>query len=343
MLKWSNICGQSRPLEILSAALDAGRVHHAYLFTGMEGVGKFLTAQTLSAVVNCEKRPDGEFQDACGVCRSCRKIAEWKHPDILRVAPAKQTIKIAQIRNIQKASHRAPYEARVRFVLIDDAHTMTDEAANALLKTLEEPADRMRLILVTDQPHRLLETILSRCQAIRFDRLDESLVTRLLAEILAAKSSEDDTDDTGTPPDLSVAAGYGEGSLGRSLAVVESGMLEGRNEFIGNVVNLSVGNPAALLDLAEDLKSNRDEMASRLDVLMLFYRDVMLYKAVGDSTRLVNSDLDAQIRTLSARLEMSDVLEIIDEIRQAQRYLLANVNSQLIAEELLGKVRRRPA
>lgn len=306
----------------------------------MEGVGKFLTAQTLSAVVNCERRPEGAFQDACGACRSCRKIVDWKHPDILPVRPTKGTIKIGQIRDIQKASNRAPYEARVRFVLIDDAHTMTDEAANALLKTLEEPAQRMRLILVTDQPHRLLETILSRCQAIRFDRLDEALVTELLREILAEKQEEDALEDL---TDLSVAAGYGEGSLGRSLAVIESGMLKGRKDFIGKVVNLSAGQPVALLDLAEDLKSSRDEMTSRLDVLMLFFRDVMLYKAAEDSTRLVNSDLRMQIQALSERMEMEDILDIIDEIRQAQRYLLANVNSQLIAEELLGQIRRRRA
>lgn len=339
MLKWSQIRGQSRPLEILSTALAADRVHHAYLFTGMEGVGKFRTAQTLSAVVNCERRPPGVFQDACGACRSCRKIAAWKHPDILRVLPSKGTIKIAQIRDIQTASNRAPYEGRVRFVLIDDAHTMTDEAANALLKTLEEPAARMRLILVTDQPHRLLETILSRCQLIRFDRLDEALVVELLAEILSAEN--------GAGPeravDLSVAAGYGEGSLGRALAVVESGMLEGRREFIGKVVNLSVGHPVALLDLAEELKSSRDEMASRLDVLMLFFRDVMLYKAAEGSARLVNNDLRVQIQALSERMRMDDLLAIIDEIRQAQRDLLANVNAQLIAEQLLGQVRRRRA
>jgi DNA polymerase-3 subunit delta' len=342
VLQWSKIRGQRRPLEILQTALDTGRVHHAYLFTGQQGVGKFLSAKTLAAVVNCENRPEGEFADACGECRSCRKVSQLQHPDVLVVAPEKDSIKIAQIREIQKASNRAPYEARVRFVLIDDAHTMTEPAANALLKTLEEPSSRMRLILVTDQAHRLLPTILSRCQMIRFGGLDDGAVVSILREILEAEAAK--RGDEATMPDpseLAVAAGYGEGSVGRSLAVIESGMLEGRADFIGRVVNLPAGHPVELLDLAEELKSNRGEMAGKLDVLMLFFRDVMLYKAAPGASRLVNSDMEAQVDAVAARLSMDDLLVIIDQIRQAQRQLLANVNAQLVAEEVLGQVRRR--
>jgi DNA polymerase-3 subunit delta' len=339
VLHWSHIRGQERPLDILKTALNTGRVHHAYLFTGLQGVGKFLTAQTFAAVVNCTHRPEGEFRDACGECSSCRKIDGRQHPDVLFVEPEKGRIKIAQIREIQKAAMKAPYEGRFRIVLIDDAHTMTEEAANALLKTLEEPSKRMRLILVTDQPHGLLDTIISRCQVLRFGALEESDVVELLDELL------EENEDIERPDAklLEVAAGYGEGSVGRTFAVVESGMLDARREFVEQIVNLPAGQPVPLLDLAEELSSNRNELERKLDVLKLFLRDVMLYKAAGSADRLINTDLVDLVASYSDRVSLDELLGLLDEIREAQRLLMRNVHAQLITENLLGNFRRHGA
>ncbi len=335
MLHWSNIRGQQRPLEILETALNTGRVHHAYLFTGLQGVGKFSAAQAFAAIVNCEQRPEGQFRPACGQCSSCRKIAQKQHPDILFVEPERDRIKIAQVREIQQASTRAPYEARFRFVLVDDAHTMTEEAANALLKTLEEPSARMRLILVTDQPHGLLDTIISRCQVLRFGALPEEDVVDLLPALLA------DADEMPDPETLEVAAGYGEGSVGRALTIIASGMLDERRGFIERVTNLPAGESVPLLELAEELSSERRQLTARLDVLKLFFRDVMLLQATGRRDRLVNADMVDLVEAYAARVTDDDLLELIDQVRQAQRLLLRNVNTQLITEDLLGQFRRR--
>ncbi len=339
MLHWSDIRGQERPLDILQTALNTGRVHHAYLFTGLQGVGKYLTAQTFAAVVNCANRPEGEFRDACGQCSSCRKIAQRQHPDVLFVEPEKKRIKIAQIREIQQAATKAPYEGRFRIVLIDDAHTMTEEASNALLKTLEEPSKRMRLILVTDQPHGLLDTIISRCQVLRFGALDADDVVALLDELL----EQNDDIERPSAEDLSVAAGYGEGSVGRTYAVVESGMLEARRAFIEKIVSLPAGQPVPLLDLAEELSSNKRDLERRLDVLKLFLRDVMLHKTTGSAERLINVDLVDLVSSYSERLSLDELLELLDEIREAQRLLMRNVHAQLITENLLGSFRQRGA
>ena len=340
MLNWSDIRGQKRPLSILETALNTGRVHHAYLFTGLQGVGKFLAAQIFAAVVNCENRPEGEFRQACDACSSCRKIGQKQHPDVLFITPEKNRIKIAQIRDIQKAAKTAPYEGRFRIVLIDDAHTMTEEAANALLKTLEEPSSRMRLVLVTDQPHGLLDTIISRCQVLRFGALEKADVVELLEELL---EDSDAIDEPPHPELLSIAAGYGEGSVGRSFAVVESGMLEARRDFLEKIVRLPTGQPVPLLDLAEELSSDKRELDKRLDVLKLFFRDVMLYKTTGSTDRLVNADLDEVVSWYAQQVSMDDLFELIDEIREAQRLLMRNVHAQLITENLLGSFRQRGA
>ncbi|MFP4600675.1 MAG: DNA polymerase III subunit delta' [Persicimonas sp.] len=342
MQHWSDIRGQTRPLDILKRALDTGRVHHAYLFTGLKGVGKFLTAKTFTAIVNCTERPEGEFREACGECSSCRKIEGRQHPDVHFVEPTGEKlklIKIAQIREIEKASHRSPYEGRFRIVLIDEAHTMTEPAANALLKTLEEPSARMRLILVTDQPHGLLDTIISRCQVLRFGALEIEMVVELLEQILDER--EEELDEPFTAEELGVAARYGEGSVGRSLAVLDSGMLEAREEFLTSAINLPAGEAVPLLNLAESLSKDRRELEKRLDVLKLFFRDVMLYLTCRDEDRLVNIDLVELIADYAERVSLDDALEMIDEVREAQRLMMRNVNSQLITEELLGSFRSR--
>ena len=337
LISWHDIRGQERPLDILERALGTGRVHHAYLFSGLEGVGKALTAHTFSAVVNCTVRPKGEFRDACGECSSCRKIAQVQHPDFMVIEPDGTRIKIDQIRDVQKASNRAPHEARYRMVIIDDAHTMTEQAANALLKTLEEPATRMRLILVTNQPHQLLDTIISRCQILRFGALDTDDVVEVLDQLTSQSDTFEEPVDPGL---LEIAAGYGEGSVGRSLDVLESGMLEAREDLIDRAMSLPDKRPVPLLDLAEELSKSRDELVQKLDVLKLFFRDVMIYQATDSPERLVNRDLAEYVRRYADDVRRHDVLTILDEIRDAQHKLDRNVHAQLITENLLERFRR---
>lgn len=335
MLHWSDIRGQDRPKTILERALETGRVHHAYLFAGLEGVGKFETAKTFSAIINCLNRPEEGFRDACGECTACRKISEGYHPDVIAVKPDGNYIKIDQIREIQKEASKQPHEARSRMVLIDDAHTLTTEAANALLKTLEEPATRMRLILVTDQAHRLLETIISRCQQLRFAALEVEDIMPVLRQNLEASEDIDEMPDETT---LRLAAGYGEGSLGRSWEILESGMLGEREELVRSIVELPGGRPAKLLDLAEDLGRSNNKLEDQLDVLKIFFRDLMLYKVEGDDSRVVNTDLVELLDRYADRLTLDDSADLLDDIFEAEEKIQRNVNPQLVMENLLPKL-----
>ncbi|MFU8804571.1 MAG: DNA polymerase III subunit delta' [Bradymonadaceae bacterium] len=321
-------------MSVLERAVETGRLHHAYLFAGLEGVGKFQVAQSLAAVLNCERRPEESFSEACGRCSSCRKIGAQQHPDVLFVSPEGRNIKISQIRTIQKASMSAPFEGRFRVVLIDDAHTMTEEAANALLKTLEEPSKRMRLILVTDQPHRLLDTIISRCQLLRFGALEIDTVVELLRG-LATEGHIDDNADAQSL--LAVAAGYGEGSLGRSLSVLESGMLAERRTFVADVLKVSAARPRELLDQAESIGKGNDRLHLQLDVLKLFFRDVMLFQVSG-AGRVINRDLLDLVDEHAVRFGVDEVVQLVDEICQAQERLARNINAQLVIEDVLRRV-----
>jgi DNA polymerase-3 subunit delta' len=338
MKHWTDIRGQDRPKKVLERALETGRVHHAYLFTGLQGVGKYTTSLAFAAIVNCEKRGEESFRDFCGECSSCRKIDQGYHPDVFTVAPegGSSRIKIEQIRDIQESASKQPHEARYRMVLIDGAHEMTTEAANALLKTLEEPSSRMRLILVTNQAHQLLETIISRCQQLRFSGLDTEKVEPILREELEDDEEFEEMPDAST---LELAAEYGEGSVGRSLSILTSGMLDERRDLIDAVLDRPEGRPAAMLDLADDLGSgNRTELERRLDVLKLFFRDVMLYKATGESDRLVNRDMGDDVADYASRFTIPELTDILEDLLEAHQLVDRQVNPQFLMEDLLPKL-----
>lgn len=334
MLKWSQIRGHERPLNVLERAVTTDRLHHAYLFAGLQGVGKSEVAFALTALLNCERRPENTFAEACGECSSCRKTLAKQHPDVIFVSPEGKNIKISQIRAVQKASTTSPYEGRFRVILIDDAHTMTEEAANALLKTLEEPSSRMRLILVTDQPHRLLDTIISRCQLLRFGALE----TEVVIDILERLAREGRIEQNAAQRDLlAVAAGYGEGSLGRSLSVLESGMLAERRAFITQVLSVSRARPRDLLDQAESLGKSNERLLTQLDVLKLFFRDVMLFQISG-AQRVINRDLVDLIEEHAPRFGVDEVVNLVDQMGQAQNRLARNINAHLVVEDVLRRV-----
>lgn len=343
MRGWNEILGHRRVLSVLERAIDNGRLHHAFLFTGPDGVGKASLAYTLTAALNCT-RGDGEgFQPPCGTCPTCRRIAANQHPDLHVLEPTGRTVrtlKIDAVRGLQKVLVSTPYEARRRVVLLNDAHLMTEEAANALLKTLEEPPDRTLLILVTDQPQRLLDTIRSRCQRLRFGRLPRELVTASLPELWP---SSFDLEEGEEPPELppaelfSVAAGYGEGSPGRSLEVLKSGVLESRRELLERVLGLEAGSPVSWLNEADWFSDSGANLRERLDILMVFFRDVLLHHH-GHSARAVNEDLPDLIQRGARRFSTEATLALLDAILAAKYRLNGYVSAQLVAEDLVARL-----
>lgn len=336
MLEWSSIRGHQRVKQVLERAVSINRVHHALLFAGPDGVGKASLALALAASINCHARAEDEFRQACGRCPSCRKIWQSIHPDIMIVEPQGniiKTIKIAQIREIQKSSMTAPYEARERVILIRDAHKMGAEAANALLKTLEEPTSRMRMILTTDQAHLLLDTIRSRCQLIRFGALERADVRELLAQCVRADKSL-----AATPASMDVASGFGEGSVGRALEILASGLLEGRAEIIDKLKSLRPRHPADYLSWTEELardKKKKGSLNEVLDIIKVFLRDVMRYRVSANHERTINTDMVREIERWARAMTLEEIIAAIETLNNAQELLARNVNAQLVMERAL--------
>ncbi|RJP92566.1 MAG: DNA polymerase III subunit delta', partial [Desulfobacteraceae bacterium] len=190
VIGFAALVDQERPVRLLTAVLSSGHLPHAFLFTGLEGIGKKTAAMAFAMTCNCleinlfpAQAPTGEIRQhamiaPCGACRSCKKIISGHHPDIIFIQSAGDMIKVDQIRALGDKLTRKPYEASKRVVIISDAHKFNTESGNTLLKTLEEPPEHTLFILIALQASDMLPTIVSRCQQIRFNPIHhESLAT----------------------------------------------------------------------------------------------------------------------------------------------------------------------
>lgn len=304
-------------------AFTTNRLHHAYLFAGPEGVGKRGLARAVASLVNCESpRGGADDIDACGECPACRKMSGGGHPDVHEVAPDGRDIKIAQVREIHSATKFRPYEGKRRVFIIDDAHTMRVEAANALLKTLEEPRGDTMFLLVTSQPHRLLTTVISRCQPMRFGPLSPAEVRDVLQRV-APELRDDDA-----------LARLSEGSIGRAQALAESSVFAERHTLIERIAALPDAGAGAAVAWADELARQRDMVPEVLDLLRSVLRDAVLRSAGADPERLRHVDRSGAVARLATHRSTPELLALAERVDETERLLLGNVNSRLALEQL---------
>jgi DNA polymerase-3 subunit delta' len=220
---FAEIRGQQRVVRLLRRALGRGHLPHALLFTGTDGVGKRLTAFTLAKALNCESG----IGECCECCLSCRKAASGNHPDITTIECEGTVIKIEQIRALQQSLRFRPLEGRCRAVIIPDAQNLKTEAANALLKVLEEPPADNVIILTSLDTSALPSTIVSRCLHLRFQPLSAADIADYLLQTQAA-----------SPEQAGTVAALAGGSLSRALSLVDEEELSCRRWLLETVAGL---------------------------------------------------------------------------------------------------------
>lgn len=309
--------GHKQARNLLTRGLSSNRLAHAYMFRGPEGVGKQLFARGLTAAVNCAA---AQGIAACGICSGCRKFASGTHPDFLLVSPEKGAIKIDQVRELIKKLSYAPYEAGMRVVLIEDVHTMRREAANSLLKTLEEPPEDNLLILTADSSRSVLPTISSRCQTIPFYPLTlEETVSVILRE-----NRELDRETA------IILARLAEGSPGKALLLHRKDLVT----FGKQVVDLisapgkSGGQYVGLfLQTAESMAGLKEDLVSLFGLLRLWIRDCLsVHYGQEETASIMGTRKDWSSEQYFAKLQAID---------QAEKELTRNCNRTLVCEVLL--------
>lgn len=328
-MRFSDIQGQDTALHILKQAIRNHHVAHAYLFTGPEGVGKRSAALAMAQYLNCTN-PNEAMVDSCGVCPSCQQVAAGSQPDILWLAPDDMgSIKIEPVRNLISRLALQSYESTYKVAIIDNAHTMTNEAANALLKTLEEPADNTVFFLISSQFQNLPETILSRCQQVVFQPLTLAVLKDLLQEKHPEHRSR-----------IGVAAALAQGSMSMAedlLADEEFSTV--RQEFCELLLNLSHKSASDILLWCEKWKKNRNTVLDLLELGQIWYHDLMVLSLTGDTAGLVNQDYLAELSRLSPDTEA--VLSVLEYFQTGVTQLTEHyATPELVLNVVLLKTRQ---
>jgi len=328
-MSFAKLVGNERNKAILQRLLLRGRVSATLLFTGPDGVGKRQFALTLAKAVNCQRPLIDETQgryDCCDECPVCQRIEAGSYGDVLTIKPDGQFIKIAQTRHLVEEVYYRPREGKQRFFLIDEADRLRDEAANSLLKTLEEPPPTSTLILLSARPNALLQTIRSRAQRLSF------------APLTLAEMEQYLTANFRRPrPDTLLLARLTEGRIGQATAFDLSVYRQARNVLINLLDLLARGdNRYRLLKAAEYLgKKEREEFEQELNLLNRLLRDLFLLAAGGKPDQIVNIDMADKLEPLALKIGVGRLMIWTKKFDELRANLRININRQLATEALL--------
>jgi DNA polymerase-3 subunit delta' len=339
---FSKLIGNEEVKDTLRKLLAGGRLPGSLLFTGEDGIGKKLFALELGKALNCRNRAGLE---ACDECSSCKRIDNstfppftdaddnkermiWsEHADIAMVRPYKQIIRVKPMRELEREANFRPFEGAKRVFIVEDADYMNDQAANALLKTLEEPPETSHLILTTTNPMALLATIRSRCQMIRFAPIPASEIEHFL--IQQANSPADDA---------KLLARTSQGSLGRALAADVDDYRDRRESMLAILKSLTLtGDRAHLLQASEELAAAKDrsDYEQSLDVLETLIRDAWGLALGRPDDAVINNDRIKDLNRIASELTSEKAAAWLSTIEELRGALEVNINRRIASDGLL--------
>jgi DNA polymerase III subunit delta' len=315
------VVGHEWAIEQLDRAIRHGRERHAYLITGPDRIGKTTLARAFVMALNCT----GD-EPPCGRCRACTLIAKNAHPDVTFVESEStgSTLKIEQVRDLQQMLALRPYEARYRVAILRRFHEANPAAANALLKTLEEPAPNAVLILTANAAEDLLPTIVSRCQPLHLRPLPVQTVHEALEQQWGA--------DANMARTLAQLSG---GRIGWAVsALSDPAELETRNTALALLEEVLSGSRRVRFALVEKLSLEKPTLLTLLDLWLGYWRDALLMTSKS-RTPITNVDHVDQLRQLARRISPDTAQNALTATRRTQDYLGKNVNARLALETLM--------
>lgn len=375
-MSWSSVIGQNRVKEILHRAIKENKVAHAYLFWGMEGIGKDALALTFAKTLNCERRKADETEP-CNACRNCLQADKLEHPNIrlvyslptgksadsrddsplLKLSDAQieeiqeqlriksenpyhnlminnaRQIRISSIRDVKRGVSMSQSQAGHRFIIVFEADEMTTEAANAFLKTLEEPSQNITLILTTSRRDAIPQTIRSRCQQVYCHPLTDEELTRALQNNYGATEDE-----------ARLIAAFAQGSYTRAMEFSDEDMKRLREEVVELLRAALRRNRyrMGMMHIIERFTSEHDkkQFAYMLGLLLLWLRDVYVYRCTNDSSAVINRDQTETIARFAAAFPQADYGAVILATEEAVGLVYKNIHPPLILIPLLLTCRR---
>ena len=323
MAKFTDIIGQEQIKEHLRGAISANKVSHAYIINGERSSGKEFIARVFAMALQCEK---GEVEP-CGECHSCKQALSNNQPDIIYVSHEKpNTISVEDIRTqINGDIDVKPYSSPRKIYIMNEGEKMTVQAQNALLKTLEEPPEYAVILILTTQVEALLPTILSRCVVLNMKPVSDALVKKYLMEELAVPDYK-----------ANICVAFARGNIGKAKLLASSEEFEKvKDEAITLVKYINDMEINEIVKAIKKISEYKFDVNDYLDILSVWYRDVLLFKATKDVNSLIFKEEIQQIMRVSDRSTYEGIETIVGALQQAKRRLEANVNFDLTMELLL--------
>lgn len=322
MTGFQSIIGQEQIKEHLQNALQTGKISHAYILNGEKSSGKEFIARVFAMALQCEKGGT----EPCNECHSCKQALSKNQPDIIYVTHEKpNTISVEDIRSqVNNDVAIKPYSSKYKVYIINEAEKMTVQAQNAILKTLEEPPAYVIILLLVSNLQTLLSTILSRCVVLNMKPVRDEQVRRYLMEDLQVPDYK-----------AEICVAFARGNIGKAKALASSEEFDNvKNEALALVKYIQDMELQEIIQSIRKINEYKLEVNDYLDIISVWYRDVLLFKATADANHLIFRDEIQALRKVATRCSYEGIETVIKALDKAKKRLDANVNFELVMELL---------
>ena len=323
MAGFRDIVGHEQIIEHLQNAISMDKVSHAYILNGPDKSGKMMLAEAFAMTLQCEQGGS----EPCMECHSCKQAMGRNNPDIIYLQHEKpNTVSVDDIRHqINEDIDIKPYARPHKIYIIDDAEKMNVQAQNALLKTIEEPPAYAIIMLLTNNKEAFLPTILSRCVTLDIKAVSDQLIKKCMMERYQVPDYQ-----------AEVCVAFAQGNVGKAIALASSeDFTELKNAAVQLMRRVSDIEVYEMSEAVKQISEFKLEINDYFDIMMIWYRDVLLYKATMDVNGLIFKDEVYDIKKQASKSSYSGIEEILEALDKAKLRLNANVNFDLVMELLL--------
>ena len=314
MANFKDIIGQESIKKHLQTAIKTGNLSHAYIINGEYGSGRQTIASALAKTIQCQSKTDDT--DACGVCTSCKQAESHNHPDIKYITHDKTSISVNDIREqLNNDISIKPYSSEYKIYIIPDANKMTEQ----------EPPVYAIIILLTENCDSLLPTIRSRCVTLTMNPIEKDKICTYLENKFQLE-----------PEQAQIAANYCQGNIGKAIRFASSSdFIEMKNQVLKLLKNLDSMDIASIIDTIKEFSTHKNDINDYLDLMLLWYRDVLMFKVTKDANLLLYSDEYSAISEQATKRDYENIENIIAAIDKAKVRLKANVNFDVTIELMI--------
>ena len=331
MGSFKDVVGHKDIINYIRNAVSEDKVSHAYILNGERGSGKKMLANLFASTLQCEKGGP----DPCNECHSCKQAESGNHPDIIHVTHEKpNTISVEDVRTqVNNDIMIKPYQGPYKIYIISEADLMTPQAQNALLKTIEEPPEYAVIFLLTENAQMLLPTITSRCVMLKLRNIKDTLIKKYLMETVKVPDYKAD-----------MCTAFAQGNMGRAIMLANSEHFnEIREEAVQLLKYIDEMDLNEVVKAIKRISAYKLEINDYLDIIMIWYRDVLLYKATGDERKITFQDEKMIIKRQASECSYHGLNTIIQAENTARRRIACNGNYNLAVELMLLSIKENIA